>query len=75
MLTEVGVREFPERQAEPEPQEREWWGQEPGLGPGRELEFPSSEPRGREQEQALVLRGQVRELAWVPQEPGRALPT
>lgn len=71
MLTEVEVREFPERQAEPEPQEREWGEQVPG--PGRVLPFWG--PREREQEQEQVQepepREQVLELAWVPQEPGR----
>lgn len=77
MLTEVEGREFPERQAEPEPQEREWWGQEPG--PGRELALPTSEPRGQEQVQVQVPRAQERELASVLQErawePEQVLPS
>lgn len=71
MLTEVEVREFPERQAEPEPQEREWGEQVPG--PGRVLPFWGPREREQEQVQEPEPREQVLELelAWVPQEPGR----
>lgn len=71
MLTEVEGQEFPERQAEPEPQEREWWVQVPGLG--REQALPFWEPREREQWQGAEPQGRGPEQAWALPEPGQAL--